>query len=401
MIGFSQILRLGSDRMAGYYLMPPVNLMGRGSLQKTGSWMEKLGGRKALIVASIGEYGELQGSMVLEVLKAHGLEGDVFPGAGPNPTDEMVEEAVGRYFGQRCDCLIAVGGGSAMDCTKAASVSIGRIDEKSGKEKGRKDRPPFIAINTTAGTGSEATSFAVITDSENHRKITVQDWTLMPDVSINDPDLMLSMPPGLTAATGMDALSHAVEAYVSTEASLFSDGIALQAIRTIFRWLPMAVRYGDSIEAREAMCNAAFMAGVAFNNAGLGYVHALSHPISAMYGAPHGLVNAILLPVVERYNLPAAATKMATMGSVIDEATYDRYGIDHSGFRTAEKAEKVVEAMADLAKEIGITGGLSSLGVTENSIDDLALAASKEAIGINNPRKGVLQEIKELYIQAL
>lgn len=387
--------------MAGCYMMPPVNLMGRGSLRETGPWMKKLDGSKALIVASVGKYGEMQGSMVLDVLKVHGIDGEVFPGAGPNPTETMVGEAVERYFERECDCLIAIGGGSAMDCAKAASVSIGRIENKDGPSKNRKNRPPFIAVNTTAGTGSEATSFAVITDSASHQKITVHDWTLMPDVSINDPDLMLSMPPGLTAATGMDALSHAVEAYISTEASIFSDGLALQAIKAIFRWLPNAVRYGDNIEAREAMCNAAFMAGVAFNNAGLGYVHALSHPVSSMFGSPHGLVNAMLLPVVERYNLPAAATKLATLGSVIDEATYDRYDIDHSDYRAVEKAEKVVDAMADLAKEVGISDGLSSLGVTEKDIDELSVAASKEAIGITNPRKGILEEIKELYRRAL
>ncbi len=385
--------------MLGSYLMPSVNLMERGSLREVGPWIGRLGGTKALIVASLSDYGELQGAMVLNILKNHALDGVLFAGAGPNPTETMVIDAAELYCRRECDCIVAIGGGSAIDCAKVTAVSVGQIE--GIKWFGARKRPPFVAINTTAGTGSEATSFAVITKEADHRKITIQDWILMPDISINDPELMLSMPPRLTATTGMDALSHAVEAYVSTEASSFSDGLALQAIHTIFRWLPTAVRHGSNMQAREAMCHAAFMAGVAFNNAGLGYVHALSHPVSAMYGSAHGLVNAILLPVVEQFNLSAVAPKLAVLGSAIDEATYRRYNIDTSGSRTEEKAEKTVEAMRDLAREIDIPPGLRNLGVRDEDVDTLALAASREAIGATNPRKGVLSEIRDLYRQAI
>jgi alcohol dehydrogenase len=383
----------------GFYLMPRVNLLEKGCLKHAGQWMINLGGSKALIVASLGDYGQIQGDKVLSVIQQAGLDGIVFAGAGPNPTDTMVSEAVLQFFRHGCDSIIAIGGGSAIDCAKACCLTVSKGAEGPGT--GQSKRPPLIAVNTTAGTGSEVTSFAVITDSSSHDKITLNDWSLMPDVSINDPELMLTMPSFLTASTGMDALSHAVEAYVSSAASEFSDGLALRSIRIIFRWLPMAVRYGANIEAREAMCYGSFMAGVAFNNSGLGYVHALSHPVSGKYGSPHGVVNSVLLPVVERFNIKAEVSKLADIGHAIALATYGRYGLSEGEHKNSELAEMSVRAFRGLALEVGMPASLRELGVREEDIPELAKKASLETVGETNPRQAVLEEFEALYREAL
>ena len=219
--------------MPGTYYMPGVNLIHRGALNDVGTWAQNLGGTRGLIVASMGSYGEDQGKMVADVLTRSGIQSTVYAGAGPNPTDMMVMNGVELYKEQRCDLLVAIGGGSAMDCAKGIGLIVsngGTIDQYEGEDKVSKPLPPFITVNTTAGTGSEVTSVAVLTDSRTHHKMTIVDWRLTADVSVNDPQLMVTMPPALTAATGMDALSHAIEAYVATNATALTDSLAYEAI---------------------------------------------------------------------------------------------------------------------------------------------------------------------------
>jgi alcohol dehydrogenase len=383
--------------MPGTYYMPGVNLIHRGALKDVGMWARNIGGTKGLIVASMGSYGEDQGKMVTDVLAKDGIQASVYAGAGPNPTDTMVMAGVELYTDQRCDFLVAIGGGSAMDCAKGIGLIVsngGTIDQYEGIDKVSKDLPPFITVNTTAGTGSEVTSVAVLTESKTHHKMTIVDWRLTADVSVNDPELMLSMPPGLTAATGMDALSHAIEAYVSTVATALTDSLAYEAIGLVYKWLPVAFEHGDNIIAREGMCNAAFLAGLAFNNSGLGYVHALSHPVTGKYGLPHGVLNAVLLPAVMRWNSVLAGTRMAQIAVAM--------GVGHPWRTDRENAEKAIAGVQDMNRRLKIPSGLAAMGVKESDIPALADAALEELVAKTNPRQAAsAEQVQRLYLDSM
>lgn len=383
--------------MPGTYYMPGVNLIHRGALKEVGTWARSIGGTKGLVVASMGSYGEGQGKMVADILTKSGIQADVYAGAGPNPTDTMVMRGVDLYMDQGCDFLVAIGGGSAMDCAKGIGLLVsngGTIDQYEGVDKASKDLPPFITVNTTAGTGSEVTSVAVLTESKTHHKMTIVDWRLTADVSVNDPELMLSMPPSLTAATGMDALSHAIEAYVSTISTALTDSLAYEAITLVYRWLPVAFEHGDNIVAREGMCNAAFLAGLAFNNSGLGYVHALSHPLTGKYGLAHGVLNAILLPAVMRWNSVLAGTRMAQIAVAM--------GVGHPWRTDHENAEKAIGGVEDMNRRLKMPSGLAAMGVKESDIPALADAALEELVARTNPRQAAsAEQIQRLYLDSM
>ncbi len=383
--------------MPGTYYMPGVNLIHRGALKDIGTWVRNLGGTKGLVVASMGSYGEDQGKMVADVLTKDGIQAIVYAGAGPNPTDTMIAKGVELYTDQGCDFLAAIGGGSAMDCAKGIGLIVsngGTVDQYEGTDRATKDLPPFITINTTAGTGSEVTSVAVITDSKTHHKMTIVDWRLTADVSVNDPELMLTMPPSLTAATGMDALSHAIEAYVSTNSTALTDSLAYEAITLVYRWLPAAFEHGDNIAAREGMCNAAFLAGLAFNNSGLGYVHALSHPVTGKYGLPHGVLNAILLPAVMRWNAVLTGARMAQIAVAM--------GVGHPWRTDRENAEKAVTGVEDMNRRLKMPTGLEAMGVKESDIPELADAALEELVARTNPRQAAsAEQIRRLYLDSM
>jgi len=383
--------------MPGTYYMPGVNLIHRGSLNDVGTWARNIGGTRGLVVASMGSYGEGQGKMVTDVLVKDGIQSIVFAGAGPNPTDTMVMEGVRLYKDQSCDFLVAIGGGSAMDCAKGIGLIVsngGTIDQYEGLNKATKDLPPFIAVNTTAGTGSEVTSVAVLTESQTHHKMTIVDWRLTADVSVNDPELMLTMPPALTAATGMDALSHAIEAYVCTISTALTDSLAYEAIALVYRWLPLAFEHGDNIAAREGMCNAAFLAGLAFNNSGLGYVHALSHPLTGKYGLPHGVLNAVLMPAVMRWNSVLVGTRMARIAVAM--------GAGHPWRTDRENAEKAITGVEEMNRRLKMPSGLAAMGVKESDIPALADAALEELVARTNPRQAAsAEQMQRLYLDSM
>lgn len=383
--------------MPGTYYMPAVNLIHRGALQDLGLWAKRLGGRTGLVVSSLGTYGEGQGRMVAEVLERSGLGARVYAGAGPNPTDAMVERGVDEYRNGGCDFIVAIGGGSAMDCAKGIGLVAsngGAIADYAGMDKATRDLPPLMAVNTTAGTGSEVTSVAVITAGSDHRKLTIVDWRLTADVSVNDPELMLSMPPELTAATGMDALSHAVEAYLATNATALTDALACEAIALVARWLPRAFGNGRDEAAREGMCHAAFLAGMAFNNSGLGYVHALSHPVSGMYGLPHGVVNAVIMPTVMRWNAMLCGPRLARIAVAM--------GAGHPWRTDRENAERAIAGVEDLNRGLAMPRGLAAMGVRETDIPALSKAAFGELVGRTNPRQASsAEQIQGLYREAL
>ncbi|EBC1676150.1 iron-containing alcohol dehydrogenase, partial [Salmonella enterica subsp. enterica] len=242
----------------------------------------------------------------------------------------------------------------------------------------RSDKPqlPLIAINTTAGTASEMTRFCVITDETRHIKMTIVDKHVTPVISVNDPLLMVGMPKTLTAATGMDALTHAIEAYVSTAATPVTDTCALKAIAMITKNLPTATNDGTNIQAREAMAYAQFMAGMAFNNASLGYVHAMAHQLGGTYNLPHGICNAVLLPYVQRFNSKAAAERLRDCASAM--------GVNTENMTVDEGAQACVTAIQELTEKTGIISGLKALGVREEDIPRLASSALKDACSLTN-----------------
>jgi alcohol dehydrogenase len=253
--------------------------------------------------------------------------------------------------------------------------------------------PPFIAVNTTAGTASEMTRFCIITDTSRKVKMAIVDWRVTPNVAIDDPLLMVGMPPALTAATGMDALTHAIEAYVSTIATPVTDACALKAIELVAENLRAAVANGQDMEARDNMCYAQYLAGMAFNNASLGHVHAMAHQLGGFYDLPHGVCNAILLPHVERFNM------IAKMDRFVDIAVAMGENVDGLSVRAA--AEKALEAIQTLSVDIGIPAGLDQLGVKEEDLKIMAENAQNDACGLTNPRCPNLDDVIQIYKNAL
>jgi alcohol dehydrogenase len=268
-----------------------------------------------------------------------------------------------------------------------------RINDYEGVGKVTKGIPPLITVNTTAGTGSEMTRVTIITDTKRHIKMAIVDSHITPDVAVNDPELMVSMPPELTAATGMDALTHAVEAYVSTMATPTTDAAAIKAIELISKYLRKAVVNGEDVRTRDMMAHAEYLAGIAFNNASLGYVHSMAHQLGGFYNLPHGICNAILLPYVEMYNKQVCFERFANIAKSMGE------NID--GLSPEEAADKAIGAIKKLADEIGIPSGLKELGAREEDFELLAENAMKDHCRLTNPRNFSKEDIIEIYRKAM
>ena len=384
-----------ADQVYGFFI-PTVSLMGVGAAKKVGPQAKSLGGSRALIVtdkvlAKLGVAARIKGQ-----LEEAGLQAVVFDGAEPNPTDTNVHDGLKVYQQHRCDMIVSLGGGSAHDCAKGIGIVAangGNIRSYEGIDKSTKPMPPFIAVNTTAGTASEMTRFCIITNTSTHVKMAIVDWRCTPNVAINDPVLMVGKPPALTAATGMDALTHAVEAYVSTAATPITDACAIKAIELVGEHLRPAVANGQNLEARDRMAYAEYLAGMAFNNASLGYVHAMAHQLGGLYNLPHGVCNAILLPVVCEFNLIAAARRLGDVAVALGE--------DVSGLAPVDAAAKGIAAIRKLSRSIGIPAGLKELGVKEADLPTMAENAMKDACRLTNPRTATLQEVVALFQAAM
>ena len=273
------------------------------------------------------------------------------------------------------------------------STNGGHIRDYEGVDKTSQAMPPFVAINTTAGTASEMTRFCIITNTSNKVKMAIVDWRCTPNIAINDPVMMVGMPPALTAATGMDALTHAVEAYVSTIATPITDACALMAIKLISENLRNAVANGTDMEARDNMAYAEYLAGMAFNNASLGYVHAMAHQLGGFYNLPHGVCNAILLPAVENFNLIANLKRFAEIAVAMGE------NID--GLSVRDAADVAIASIKKLSADVGIPSGLAELGVKEQDLEVMATNAMKDACGLTNPRSVTLQDVISIYKTAM
>jgi len=384
------------EQVYGFFI-PTVTLMGIGAYKEIGNQIRALGGKKPFICTDKGIVAAGIADQVAIVAR-EGCDADVviFDGTKANPTDTNVHEGLELYRKRGCDLIISLGGGSAHDCGKGIGIVAnngGNIRDYEGVDKSRKAMPPFIAVNTTAGTASEMTRFCIITDTSRKVKMAIVDWRVTPNVAIDDPLLMVGMPPGLTAATGMDALTHAVEAYVSTIATPVTDACALKAIDLIAQYLRAAVANGNDMEARDRMCYAQYLAGMAFNNASLGHVHAMAHQLGGFYDLPHGVCNAILLPHVCRYNLIAKMTRFADIAVAMGE------NID--GLSDRDAADVALESIQTLSADIGIPAGLGSLGVKEEDLKVMAENAQKDACGLTNPRCPTLEDVIQIYRNAI
>ncbi len=378
------------------YFIPTVNLMGPGSVSEVGKQAKIIGGSKALVVTDkpLVELGIVD--KVVKLLNDEGVETVIFDTVMPNPTDQNVHEGAALYKKENCDMIVAVGGGSPIDSAKGIGILVnngGSIRDYEGLDKSKNPMPPFIAVNTTAGTASEMTRFTIITDTDRHIKMAIVDWHVTPTVSINDPELMVSMPPSLTAATGMDALTHAIEAYVSTIATPVTDSAAIKAIELIGKYLRPAVANGNNMEARDKMAYAEFLAGMAFNNASLGHVHAMAHQLGGFYDLPHGVCNAILLPHVEKFNQIACPERFVDIAKALGENV--------EGLSVMEAGDKALESIKRLSKDVGIPSGLKELGVKEEDLPILADNALKDACGLTNPRIATKEDIIQIYKAAM
>ncbi len=385
------------ERVDGFFI-PNVTLIGAGAAKAVPQRIEYLNAKKPLIVTDKGIVATGILKQITDILDDAKMAYAVFDGAIPNPTDKNVHDGVDAYNKEKCDSIISLGGGSSHDCAKGVGLVVsngGKIHDYEGVDKSSNPFLPYVAVNTTAGTASEITRFCIITDLSRKVKMAIVDWRVTPSVAINDPLLMIGKPPALTAATGMDALTHAVEAFVSTAATPLTDACAEKAIKLIAKHLRAAVANGTDINAREGMCYAQYMAGMAFNNASLGHVHAMAHQLGGFYDLPHGECNAILLPAVEEYNLIANLEKFALIAEMMGEKT--------CGLSPADAAALAIKAIKKLSVDVGIPATITELAtrygkkVDRKDIAIMVGNAQKDACGLTNPRKMTDAAVTAIY----
>ena len=367
-------LMKGVGMVTRYLPIPqPTLLVGPGSSARLGQAIAGFGHRRILVVtdAVISKLGLLK--PLTDALAAGGADFVVFDEITPDAPIPLIERGIAFYREHDCDAIVAFGGGSSMDAAKVIAVAIANPNKPlrslAGYFKGLNTPIGIYAVPTTAGTGSEVTVAAVISDPDRHSKLVVVDTRIVPKMAALDPNLMTGLPPHITAATGIDALTHAVESFVGNWATPATDGLALSAIGLIFENLPVACRDGGNLQAREKMSLASTYAGLAFTRANVGYVHAIAHQFGGRYHTPHGLANAIMLPHVLEFSMPAIVDRMAQMAVRAKVATEDD--------DPDEAAQKFLDAVIALNREVGIPQHLAAL--KEADIPALAKAALNEA----------------------
>ncbi|AWD61400.1 1,3-propanediol dehydrogenase [Limosilactobacillus reuteri] len=379
------------------FLMPSVNFFGPGVIAKIGDRAKILNMHKPLIVTTEGlskiDNGPVK--QTIASLEKAGVDYAVFTGAEPNPKIRNVQAGKKMYQDENCDSIITVGGGSAHDCGKGIGIVLTNGDDISklaGIETLKNPLPPLMAVNTTAGTGSELTRHAVITNEKTHLKFVVVSWRNIPLVSFNDPMLMLDIPKDITAATGCDAFVQAIEPYVSVDHNPITDSQCKEAIQLIQTALPEVVANGHNVEARTKMVEAEMLAGMAFNNANLGYVHAMAHQLGGQYDAPHGVCCALLLTTVEEYNLIACPERFAELAKVM--------GFDTTGLTLYEAAQKSIDGMREMCRLVGIPSSIKEIGAKPEDFEMMAKNALKDGNAFSNPRKGTVEDVVKLYQKA-
>ncbi|KTD86391.1 iron-containing alcohol dehydrogenase [Paenibacillus etheri] len=378
------------------FYVPSINIMGKGCLQEIGPYIQELNLKKALVVTDKFLMKNGIAGKLLTVLDEAGIEYAIYDEVKPNPTCKNVHDGVDYLQAQNCDYLISIGGGSPQDTAKAIGIIAtngGHIKEYEGVHKSKHKSLPIVAVNTTAGTSAEVTINYVITDEERKVKMVMVDKNSIATISVNDPELMVDKPAALTAATGMDALTHAIEALVTPGAYPVTDATALAAVEIIFANLARTVKNGHDIEAREQMVYAIFLGGLAFNNAGLGYVHAMAHQLGGVYDLPHGVCNAMLLPFVEEENAKYVPEKFRAIAKAI--------GLNVENQTDKQCADFVIESIKALSEEVGIPSKLSELGVDEVDLDLLAENSMKDACAPGNPFIPTKEEVIALFKKIL
>lgn len=367
-----------------------------GALKKIGEIIQGLGKKRVIIFTdeTMRDFPMITGTK--KELEEQGFVVSIFADIGPNPTTVMVHKAVDFMKEAQPEVILAIGGGSPIDAAKAANVVYthgGHVTEYDiaigGIMKITPKLLPFIAVPTTAGTGTEVTYVGVITNEEKQVKFGVLSPLLIPDYAVLDPEVTVSMPPKLTAFTGIDALTHAIESYVSKVQFPPADALGIHAVKMIARNLRTAYYDGKNLQARQEMLVASMMAGTAFSLNGLGVCHAMAHQLSAFFNAPHGMANAMLLPTAMRFNLEAQTERFAHIAEAL--------GIDTRGLSTAQAAEKAVEWVEKLAEEFEVPKYLDDIGATKDKIPALVERAMMDNPITTNPRPCSPEDVAKLY----
>jgi len=374
------------------YYIPPINLIGKGCLVEAKNPIKSIGAKKAFVVSDKFLTSNGTVKKVTDLLDEIGVKHVIYDDVKPNPTVTNVNNGLEILKREECDIVITIGGGSPQDCGKAISILAtngGTTKDYEGVNKTTKKCLPIVAISTTAGTSAEVTINYVITDEERHVKMIMVDVNSLATITVNDPELMLSKPAPLTAATGMDALTHAIEAVVAKGAYDVTDATALYAIKQVFDFLSRAVKDGNDIEAREQMSYACFLNGIAFSNAGLGNVHAMAHQLGGLYDLPHGVCNAMLLPFVEEENAKAVPDKFRPIAKII--------GMDVTKKTDEECVDFVISKIKALSEEVGIPKSLKEVGVDNPDFDKLAEFAMNDACAGANPVFFSKEKLIELF----
>ncbi|MEJ2590066.1 MAG: iron-containing alcohol dehydrogenase [Candidatus Thiodiazotropha sp.] len=374
----------------------PEFIFGIGSRHRVGYYARNLRARRVLIVSDPGVIAAGWANDVKADLDAVGIEHVVFHALTPNPKDHEVMAGAAFYAQQHCDVIVAVGGGSVMDCAKGIGIVYSNacdILSFEGVDRVEVPGPPLICIPTTAGTAAEISQFCIVVNQADHYKMSIISKSLVPDVALVDPETTRTMDPFLAACTGIDALTHAIEAYVSTASSPIADVHALAAVELIWNNLIGAVSGNGGTTALENMMLGSLHAGLAFSNASLGAVHAMAHSLGGYLDLPHGECNALLLEHVIRFNLDASADRYRRIG--------ERMGMDLNRMTDKERSNRITAALSTIRKQAGIEDGLAKRGVHSTDVAALAIHAFKDVCLVTNPRRAKLGDIKAIYDEAL
>lgn len=384
--------------MVNRFILNEVSYFGPGARKELPGVINRLGFKKAMIVTDKGliQYGVAK--MVSDVLDEAGIPYEIYSEVKPNPTVTNVQMGVEAFKKSGADCLVAIGGGSSMDTAKGIGIIITNpefadVVSLEGVAPTKHKSVPIIALPTTAGTAAETTINYVIIDEEKQKKMVCVDPNDIPCCSIVDAELMYTLPKGTTAATGLDALTHAIEGYITKAAWEMSDMFEIEAIRMINKYLRTAVFEPTNPVGRNGMAVAQYIAGMAFSNVGLGVVHGMAHPMGSLFDIPHGVANAMLLPTIMEFNAPVCLDKYVEIAKAMDAY--------REGMTKEEAAEAACKAVRDLAIEVGIPQHLTEIGIKEEDIPALAEQAITDVCTPGNPREVTKEDIIALYKKVL
>lgn len=385
--------RLPRGRVSKFVI--PEVIFGLGTLAEVGGAIRRVGGARPMLVSDEGVLAAGWVERAVPYLSDVGVEWRLWHDLTPNPKDFEVQAAFESYLESGCDALLAIGGGSCIDLAKAVAIlsgNGGQILDYEGIDRATSLIPPMVMVPTTGGSGSDVSQFCVVTDTTRRLKLTIGGRALVPEISLTDPELLTTMSGELTAHTGIDALSHAIESSVSEASDFLSKGLAIDAIRGIVEHLPVAAQNPLDLAAREGVARASLQAGMAFTNALLGATHAIAHQIGGALDLPHGLLNAILLPHVMRFNAETHADRYVDVAGAL--------GVETEALDAATAAELAVERVEALSRSLGIPSGLQEIGVDPADFDTFAVNALRDAYIATNPRPVSEDDVRRICVAA-